>query len=183
MKENDIELEKQLEEEKKGNKAFKKKSTLEKELNLETDIEKTSIEILNQYSKGIDSIIETPSPKEDEVYILFILNCPSNFSLKYEGNYKKDSSIFHNILIAKFIQQQTSNYNKIFNPNKNYDFNNTSQKDFETISDEVSKRIFELKKYKNLLHEVFELFEKSTSDLIDNILLKFLKKKKEKIKK
>ena len=183
MKENDIELEKQLEEEKKGNKAFKKKSTLEKELNLETDIEKTSIEILNQYSKGIDSIIETPSPKEDEVYILFILNCPSNFSLKYEGNYKKDSSIFHNILIAKFIQQQTSNYNKIFNPNKNYDFNNTSQKDFETISDEVSKRIFELKKYKNLLHEVFELFEKSTSDLIDNILLKFLKKKTEKIKK
>ena len=181
MKEIEQDNEEKIEENYENKPKITKKTSLDKELNLDTDIESIANEILNQYQKGINSIIETPSPKDNEIYILFILNCPSSFSLKYDEPNKQTSSLLHNIIAAKYVQQQTSNYNKIFNPSSNFDFSNTTNKDIETITDEVKKRINEMKRNINLLHQIFELFEKSTKELIDLIIFKYLKKKKEEI--
>ena len=150
----------------------------------DSDIDKIADKILTTIPEGISSLIEEAKPKEDEVFLMLIFKSPKYFYEKYSTSRTNSLDEYKYLAAA-----QTIAGNEKREDTQNFDSNgipleviNVDDENNEEIETKIWESKAEKEKYKHLLHEIFEQFEKSFDNLIDVTIEKYIAKKNEELK-
>ena len=117
-------------------------------------------QILSQYPNGIQSLLENEALDKEDLYILFVFNCPDSFSA-VNSKLDKNKTLSADFSVSfKYFVKQTKNIS-------------------DNDSDEGNnKKIFtENDNYKNLLNQIFGKFSGLTDISVEEIIQQYMNSK------
>ena len=146
--------------------------------------------IFAQYPFGIESLINGKNIKNDDVFLVLILNGTENFIKKYIHSAKRKSSYSEENNIEekdKIIELKDKSFDEEIK-NENDDEINNMIKDYKSDTDKdkfikyFEDKVRQTQKYIQVLKNAFKELNKTEDKLIEKIMYYFGKKSSEKIK-
>lgn len=136
--------------------------------------EEAELEIVNVYEKGILSLLETPKPKEEEPYLVMILNNDKEFYNCYIDHAQRVPIVLNNM---PFQKQDNDSVGVAL---KSFVFEN---KDLPCPSyEKVEERMRKTEKYRKNLKQILSKIEKINPSVFKEILKRFSEKSAERLK-
>ena len=149
----------------------------------EENIDEISDEILAQYPEGIKSLIDAEKPRDEEVYTLMIIKCPHGFYEKYSKKSLTSMKTYKFFAAAQNVANSGElTSNEVNEVEMGATEANLITVDDDKLIDKVERKLKEYNKYKDMMHSVFESFDKTFDDLLDIVIDKYITKCEENLK-